>query len=112
MPKSEEKRTKVTFYAAPDVKAWLDTLSSGDKSKLINECLRDGRDKQIANADRLRLIEERLVKLERDARFDGFAIAALRKILLNRFGPTTRDEFKKEYDDLYFGSRTPQRNPE
>ena len=33
-----------------------------------------------------------------------------RRVLLNRFGENTAAEFKKEYDDLYFGAPRPPRN--
>jgi len=108
---SDDKRTKVTFYAEPDIKEWLDSLSPGEKSRTINELLREGRERHHADGERLSLIESRLKKLEKDNQFDGYAIAALRRVLMNRFGAVTAEEFKKEYDDLYFGAPRPPRNP-
>jgi hypothetical protein len=64
----------------------------------------------LQQADKFDLIEGRLKKLEKDTQFDGYAIAALRRVLLNRFGDVSADEFKKEYDDLYFGAPRPPRN--
>jgi|SRR5208283_735473 len=112
--KPDEKNTKVTFYAEPDVKEWLDSLDSGLKSRTINALLRDGMTQKFektAFEERLDLIEGRLRKLEKDNKFDGYSIAALRRVLLNRFGDLTTAEFKKEYDDLYFGAPRPPRNP-
>ena len=106
---NEERNTKVTFYAAPDVKEWLDSLDPGEKSKTINAILRDGIHQKSGLDERLTLMEGRIKKLEKDSRFDGFAIAALRRVLLNRFGDLTAAEFKKEYDDLYFGAPRPPR---
>ena len=110
---SQENRVKVTFYADPDIKEWVDSLESGLKSRAINDFLRDGmreRSKLQQSQDRMALIEGRIKKLEKDTQFDGFAIAALRRVLLNRFGDLTTAEFKKEYDDLYFGAVRPPRN--
>lgn len=109
--KPDEKNTKVTFYAEPDIKAWLDTLDSGAKSRTINALIRDGMTQKTGLEERLALIESRLRKLEKDNQFDGFSIAALRRVLLNRFGELTTIEFKKEYDDLYFGAPRPPRFP-
>jgi len=107
---TDKRATKVTFYADPDVKEWLDSLDSGLKSKAINSILRAGQTSKTALDDQLALIEGRLKKLEKDTQFDGFSIAALRRVLLNRFGDNTTAEFKKEYDDLYFGAPRPPRN--
>ncbi len=110
---TSEKSTKFTFYAEPDVKEWLDSLDQGVKSKMINSLLREGMRDQKSNtqqADRFDLIEGRLRKLEKDNQFDGYAIAALRRVLLNRYGDLSAAEFKKEYDDLYFGAPRPPRN--
>ena len=110
---SEEKNTKITFYAEPDVKEWLDSLDSGSKSKTINAFLRESmcdQKKTDQGSERLDLLEGRIKKLEKDNQFDGYAIAALRRVLLNRFGENTAAEFKKEYDDLYFGAPRPPRN--
>lgn len=100
-----DKARKITFYADEDVKQWLDQLDSGSKSRMINTLLRQGlgdRDKGTFDM-RFNAIDARLRKLEKDVTFDGFSIAALRRVLLNRFGKNSEDEFKKEYDDFYFG---------
>jgi hypothetical protein len=110
---TDSKSTKVTFYAEPDIKAWLDSLDLGAKSKTINELLREGmldQKTEKQEADRFDLLEGRIRKLEKDNQFDGFAIAAMRRVLLNRFGDISATEFKKEYDDLYFGAPRPPRN--
>jgi len=104
-----EKNTKITFYAEPDISKWLDSLDAGQKSKTINNLLRDGMQQKHGLDEQLALIQGRLKRLEQDSRFDGFSIAALRRIMLNRFGPSSADEFKKEYDDFYYGSRNPPR---
>jgi hypothetical protein len=109
---TDEKNVKVTFYAEPDIKEWLDKLDSGIKSRSINALLRDALKQKLnktKSEERFDLIESRLRKLEKDMQFDGFSIAALRRVLLNRFGPNSTEEFKKEYDDLYFGAPRPPR---
>ena len=106
----EEKSTKVTFYADPDVKEWLDSLDSGLKSKTINELLREGKDQRSSVEEKLSLIDSRIRKLEKDAQFDGFAISAIRRIMVNRFGDRSAEEFKKEYEDFFFGSQRPTRS--
>ena len=107
MPLMSEKHTKVTFYADAEVKEWLNSLDPGVKSKTINSLLRDGMQQKTELNERLSLIEGRLKKVEKDTQFDGYAIAAVRKVLLNRFGENSVAEFKKEYDDLYFGAPRP-----
>lgn len=108
---SDEKTVKVTFYADPDVKEWLDSLDSGSKSRTINSLLREGKEQRSDLEEKLSLIDSRIRKLEKDSHFDGCAIAVIRRIMLNRWGAMTAEEFKKEYDDIYFGSRNPNRTP-
>jgi hypothetical protein len=79
------------------------------KSKTINALIRDGLEQQTKLEERLALMEGRLKKLEKDTSFDGFAIATLRRVLMNRFGENFAAEFKKEYDDFYFGAQRPPR---
>lgn len=107
----EKKAKKITFYADADIQEWLNSVGSRFKSKQINDILRQGMQNQSGLEEKLSLIDSRIIKLEKDAKFDGFAIAAIRRILLNRFGSLTTEEFKKEYDDLYFGAPRPPRKP-
>jgi hypothetical protein len=110
---TDSKSTKVTFYAEPDIKEWLDSLDLGAKSKTINELLREGmldQKTEKQEVDRFDLLEGRIRKLEKDNQFDGLAIAALRRVLLNRHGDLSAAEFKKEFDDLYFGAPRAPRN--
>lgn len=102
---TEEKVRKVTFYADADVQDWLAQLDSGSKSRMINKLIRQGLgDRENGTFEmRFNSIDARLRKLEKDVTFDGFSISALRRVLLNRFGKNSEEEFKKEYDDFYFG---------
>ncbi|MBS2004766.1 MAG: hypothetical protein JST44_24865 [Cyanobacteria bacterium SZAS LIN-5] len=105
--KSEQQpaaRKKVTFYADPDIAEWLDSLDSGLKSKEINTLLRSRSDQKSSIEMRLNLIETHLKKLDKEVQFDGCAIAAIRAVLYSHFGDATKTEFKKNYDDFYFGS--------
>jgi hypothetical protein len=106
----KEKPRKVTFYADPDVADWIDTLDSGLKSKEINALLRKYSEQKSTIEVRLNLIETHLKKLEKDTQLDGYAIAALRMVLFSHFGEATTKEFKKNYDDIYFGSPRPRRD--
>lgn len=105
-----EKRRKVTFYADPDVAAWIDTLDSGLKSREINALLRQHREQKSSVEVRLNMIEAHLKKLDKDTQLDGYAIAALRMVLSSHFGDTSAKEFKKNYDDIYYGSARPRRD--
>jgi hypothetical protein len=64
-PLTAEQGKKVTFYAAPDVKEWLDTLDAGIKSKTINSLLRIGISEKTGVEERLALIEGRLKNWKR-----------------------------------------------
>jgi hypothetical protein len=105
-----EKRRKVTFYADPDVADWIDTLDSGLKSKEINALLREHGEQKSSIEVRLNMIETHLRKLDKDTQLDGFAIAALRMTLTTHYGEVSAKEFKKNYDDIYFGSQRPRRD--
>lgn len=96
--------TKITFYVDEDVKKRLDRIDSGVKSHTINELLRQGFKRGATIEDRLEVAEARLKKLEADLQFDGFAIAAVRRVMMAHSGGTAAQELKKEFDDILYGS--------
>ena len=95
---------KVTFYADPETKKLLDRLEPGVKSHKINEILREHLKKGARTADQLQVLEMRLKKAEADLQYDGFAIAAVRRFLLNHSGGKAAKELSKEFYDIYYGS--------
>jgi uncharacterized protein (UPF0335 family) len=103
-PASRSDRVKITFYADPDVKIWLDKLDSRMKSHMINQLLREGIEDGARIEDRLWVIEQRIKTIERDLKHDGFSIGAIRRVLMERFGERTTELLQKEFDDLLHGS--------
>lgn len=84
---------KVTFYADPDIKLRLDKLDPGVKSHTINQMLRLGFKRGAGSIDnRFEALDARLSKLEFDSHFDGFAIAALKRIIVKHSGGRAANE--------------------
>jgi len=110
---SRGEHVKVTFYSEPDVKKWLDKLDAGIKSRTINQLLRAGFqkvDESETVEKRMAALEAKIHIVEKQMRTDGFTLAAIRRVLLNRFGERAAEELEKEFNDIYFGS-TPMPPP-
>lgn len=101
---TQEQNHKVTFYADRDVKEWLDKLGASGKSKKINELLRRGFEESVDLLPRLEALENKMQTFQKDLRHDGFTIAAMRRVLMNRFGLRVTEELEKEFDDLLYSS--------
>lgn len=101
---TQEQNHKVTFYADRDVKEWLDKLGASGKSKKINELLRRGFEEGVDLLPRLEALEAKMQTLQKDLKHDGFTIAAMRRVLMNRFGLRVTEELEKEFDDLLYSS--------
>lgn len=92
---------KITFYAEPDIKKWLDKLDPGIKSHSINKILRTGIKRGgVSAAGRLEALEARTAKLELDTQFDGMAIGALRRFLLRQSGGRAANELGFDYMEV------------
>lgn len=101
---AESENHKVTFYADADVKDWLDRLGSSGKSRKINELLRKGFEKGDDVSPRLDALEAKLNVMQKDLRNDGFTIAAMRRVLMSRFGMRVTEELEQEFNDLLYSS--------
>jgi hypothetical protein len=102
---TKKETAKVTFYADPDVKKWLDSkVDPGVKSRTINEILRRSLKRGNNVEERLDVIEAMLKKMQADLQFDGFAIAAVRKVMVNHSGGLAADELHKEFSDIFYGA--------
>jgi hypothetical protein len=89
------------------VKKWLDKLDAGIKSRTINQLLRAGFqkvDESETVEKRMAALETKIQIVEKQMRTDGFTLAAIRRVLLNRFGERAAAELEKEFNDIYFGS--------
>jgi hypothetical protein len=107
----QKKTAKVTFYVDADVKKSLDKIDPGVKSHTINDLLRQGFKRGATVEARLEALETLLKKMEADVQFDGFAIAAIRRVMLNRSGGMAAQDLQKEFDDIFYGSGgTPPRH--
>jgi hypothetical protein len=101
---AELQNHKVTFYADADVKKWLDKLGASGKSRKINELLRMGFEKGDDVLPRLDALEAKMQVMQKDLRNDGFTIAAMRRVMMNRFGERATEELEKEFNDILYSS--------
>ncbi len=101
---AELQNHKVTFYADADVKKWLDKLGASGKSRKINELLRKGFEKGDDVSPRLDALEAKMQVMQKDLRNDGFTIAAMRRVMMNRFGARATEELEKEFNDILYSS--------
>lgn len=105
MAQQKNSNPKITFYVDEDVKKRLDKLDPGIKSHTINEMLRKSFKRGANLNERVDVLEAAITKLEADLQFDGFAIMALRRILLNHFGERVAFELEKEFNEILYGTR-------
>lgn len=104
--KTPKDTTKITFYADPDVKKHLDRLDTGIKSHTINKLLRLAFKRSGTSIDdQLEQLEARIKKLEHDAQFDGFAINAIRNVMIKHSGGRVANELGDEFIDLFNQTR-------
>lgn len=101
---AELQNHKVTFYADADVKKWLDKLGTSGKSRKINELLRKGFEKGDDVLPRLDALEVKMQVMQKDLRNDGFTIAAMRRVMMNRFGVRATEELEKEFNDILYST--------
>lgn len=101
---TQEQNHKVTFYADPDVKEWLDKLGASGKSRKINDLLRRGFEEGHDLLPRLEALEAKMQTMQKDLKHDGFTIAAMRRVLMNRFGLRVTEELEQEFNDLLYSS--------
>lgn len=100
----QEQNHKVTFYADPDVKEWLNKLGASGKSRKINDLLRRGFEEGHDLLPRLEALEAKMHTMQKDLKHDGFTIAAMRRVLMNRFGLRVTEELEQEFNDLLYSS--------